>query len=648
MLPRKLGSRSLFIVLLAGSAGLSCYAEQSLTPAAVRYHRGDDLRWADANFDDSAWPVAENGRWPMPLFYSDGFMWVRMSIPVRGDASGPLAARTSRDLFWGDVLSFLADEVYVNGMLAGRQGSLPPNVGLNLHERDSVFELPAGAAEPGATATVAFRVWCPPVLRVRGSLGTLHTSIDERRNLLLARRAERATSLIANGPDLALNVLILILGAALLFGWRWAGGRDLLICSCYLIASSLLLLVSNPAFLGFAPVSRRAYLLITYGMNALTMVFGVELNWTVHGLRAPVLKRLFQASVVIFNGASLIAGMSNSPTALTHWSMLAILPAVASVNIILVSVNLWALLVRRANRLFAIAIISTSATVVLGLFGVIVAGRTIGPFYVSYFGLSIFLGEFVIFVMLAQRGWRVWRARDELSVEFEAAREVQEQLVVPAVDVPGFKIESAYAPAKQVGGDFFRILPGEDGGVLVVFGDVSGKGLKAAMTVSAIMGALHGSPSQRPSEVLAYLNRVLYGQVSGFVTCCAALIAKDGAMTLANAGNPAPYRNGEEMAVEPGLPLGLLAETSYEETRYQVAPGDRLTFVSDGVIEATNAKGELYGFERTRAISAESAYQIAKAAEQFGQEDDITVLTVTRENVGASAGTQISVPALSV
>ena len=119
-------------------------------------------------------------------------------------------------------------------------------------------------------------------------------------------------------------------------------------------------------------------------------------------------------------------------------------------------------------------------------------------------------------------------------------------------------------------------------------------------------------------------------------------------MTLANAGNPAPYRNGEEMAVEAGLPLGVLAETIYAETRYNIAPGDRLTFVSDGVVEATNAKGELYGFERTRAISAESAYQIAKAAEQFGQEDDITVLTLTRENVGASASTPISVPELSV
>jgi phosphoserine phosphatase RsbU/P len=99
-------------------------------------------------------------------------------------------------------------------------------------------------------------------------------------------------------------------------------------------------------------------------------------------------------------------------------------------------------------------------------------------------------------------------------------------------------------------------------------------------------------------------------------------------MALANAGNPAPYRNGEEMAVEPGLPLGMISEASYEETRYQIAPGDRLMFVSDGVVEATNPQGELYGFERTQAISDQPAELIAKAATEFGQEDDITVLTI--------------------
>jgi serine phosphatase RsbU (regulator of sigma subunit) len=162
-----------------------------------------------------------------------------------------------------------------------------------------------------------------------------------------------------------------------------------------------------------------------------------------------------------------------------------------------------------------------------------------------------------------------------------------------------------------------------------VVGDVSGKGLKAAMTVGSIIGALRGCPVRKPAEVLAHLNRVLHDQITGFVTCTAALIAADGNMTLANAGNLSPYRNGQELDVESGLPLGITPDGSYSETTYQLHPDDRLTFVSDGVVEATNERRELFGFQRTQAISTQSASAIAEAAKQFGQNDDITVLTLT-------------------
>jgi len=285
---------------------------------------------------------------------------------------------------------------------------------------------------------------------------------------------------------------------------------------------------------------------------------------------------------------------------------------------------------------------------ILGLTGVVNRFH-LGPrFTYDWDDLSMFFFLLSIAPVMIARHRRVTMEHAQASAELEAAREVQQQLVVPAVDVPGFRIESAYAPAKHVGGDFFRIVAAEEGSVLVVVGDVSGKGLKAAMTVSAIMGSLHGYSSSRPAEVLDHLNRVLHGRVGGFVTCCAAHIAADGTMTFANAGNPAPYRNGEEMAVEPGLPLGMLAEAGYAETRYQIACGDRLTFVSDGVVEATNPQGELYGFERTRAISNQPAKAIAEAATQFGQEDDITVVTLSRQRVEAAASVEHFVPSLPV
>ncbi|MGA8041796.1 MAG: PP2C family protein-serine/threonine phosphatase, partial [Terracidiphilus sp.] len=172
--------------------------------------------------------------------------------------------------------------------------------------------------------------------------------------------------------------------------------------------------------------------------------------------------------------------------------------------------------------------------------------------------------------------------------------------------------------------------PGNDGSLLIVVGDVSGKGLKAAMTVSAIVGALRGCALRAPAEVLAYLNRILHGQISGFATCAAVSIAADGAMTIANAGHLSPYRNSQEMTIHSGLPLGIVADGRYEEVHAALAPGERLTFVSDGVAEARNKTGELFGFDRTAAISLEPAIAIANAAQRFGQEDDITVLTVAR------------------
>jgi len=208
---------------------------------------------------------------------------------------------------------------------------------------------------------------------------------------------------------------------------------------------------------------------------------------------------------------------------------------------------------------------------------------------------------------------------------------MQQQLVAPPGDIPGFKTESVYQPARQVGGDFFRVIPELGGGVLVVVGDVSGKGLVAAMTVSAVIGALRCIPPVSPSWILNALNCGLVGELrGGFVTCCVARIGPDGAGTMANAGHLAPYLGGVELPVPAGLPMGITIESSYEEISFQLLPGQHLTFLSDGVVEARNAAGELFGFERTRAISTESAEKVAQAAQDFGQDDDITVLTLAR------------------
>jgi hypothetical protein len=631
MLPCTAGALILFAVLSAGPATLLCHAQNSAAVFPVRYHLGDGprLMWADPRFDDSAWPIAQHDQWPMPPFYSDGIVWVRMRIPVRTDAAGPLAVRSSRDSILGGLPFGLADQVYVNGVLAGAEGSFQFRVRLD-PQRDAVFDLPPSAATPGTQAVVALRIWIPPGLRRPANLGTIRISIDASRNLELAQRAAHVSNLYANSLDLALDIGIAILGLGMLVAWRWTGERDLLVFAWVMIPQALVLLAWNPTLPGANRLPFQAGALLFFVPLTLFMIALVWLNWTVHRLHAPVLKRLAQAAAVVFNLSLLLPQLFTTPHALTHAAMQTVLPADLFFESLLVAVNIWAIAKRRTNPLLALALLANPAVALLSDAGIMPFGVMVGPFYEHTFALSDFVIDFAIFVLLSQSAWKAWRARDELRVEFQAAREVQQQLVTPAVDVPGFRIQSAYLPAKQVGGDFFRVLPGGDGSVLIVVGDVSGKGLKAAMTVSAIMGALRGCPSTQPAEILAYLNHVLYGQIGGFVTCCVALIANDGAMTIANAGNPAPYCNGEEMPIESGLPLGMIADADYAEMRCLLAERDRLTFVSDGVIEATDSQGELYGFERTQAISTESPENVAQTAQAFGQQDDITVLTLTR------------------
>jgi Stage II sporulation protein E (SpoIIE) len=225
------------------------------------------------------------------------------------------------------------------------------------------------------------------------------------------------------------------------------------------------------------------------------------------------------------------------------------------------------------------------------------------------------------------------RDRDEkqrLAAELAAGRAVQQLLITESAPaVAGFKIESVYKPYGEVGGDFFQIVPCPDGGLLIAVGDVSGKGMQAAMMVSLLVGALHAfvETTTSPAELLRGLNRRTVGRTGGgFITCLCAYVTQEGEITVANAGHLAPYLNGREVTVNGGLPLGIAEQATYDETGMQVSAGDTLTFLSDGVVEARNAEGELFGFERTTTISGESAEQIARAAQAFGQEDDITVL----------------------
>jgi hypothetical protein len=129
----------------------------------------------------------------------------------------------------------------------------------------------------------------------------------------------------------------------------------------------------------------------------------------------------------------------------------------------------------------------------------------------------------VMLLAMSVRFRRIQSRNLQVESDLEAARKVQNLLILSQTPVtPGFIIESVYLPAQEVGGDFFHIAPAPDGSVLVVVGDVSGKGLSAAMTVSAIIGALRAGLAREPAEVLTHLNQALHGLISGFATSCVA------------------------------------------------------------------------------------------------------------------------------
>jgi hypothetical protein len=253
-----------------------------------------------------------------------------------------------------------------------------------------------------------------------------------------------------------------------------------------------------------------------------------------------------------------------------------------------------------------------------------------GPIPIHFSDVADFVGVFVIILIIFVRFLRIHRERERASSELAAARSVQE-LMIPreSPKTPGFHVDTVYTPATEVGGDFFHIQATGDGGLLIVIGDVAGHGLQAAMNVSMLMGALRRSPQTDPAKLLSALNEVLVGS-SSFTTCEAAYFSANGELVIASAGHPPPYLNSQEVTLPGGLPLGVVEGVVYEETRLYLHPGDRLLMMSDGVSEARKPNGELFGFDRVRNLSNQSAFFIADAAKEFGQEDDITVLTVRR------------------
>jgi phosphoserine phosphatase RsbU/P len=635
----RLASLSLLLCAAAGLQAQTFNLQTGREPVASldgfwRFHIGDNPTWADPNFDDSQWPLLRSDEAPGQQGYKNygGFAWYRFAVVVpEGD--------TDWSIYLGPMET--GYQLFVDGRLAGSFG--PIRSSLNYGVVSRAFALSPAAAAGPRTFHIAIRTWHLPAWAdfVPGGFGFFGSSYfgDSR---LIAQRAATARSLQWNGlvneyTYAVLSTLVGLIVLVLFFIRREE--REYLWFALLLLANAIdiglsfgqvLALIPLPVFDFIDGSVRSAALFAAMAFFSVVLRAPRSRTWwliAVLLLINPPVVFLYVFNITSVGIASLIVTLSVLPA--TVWILVTLLRRALQRDrdalILLVPTLLWQGFPFIDNILLITWQLGWQRWASHWTFPlltkpfVLMPGPVVGTIFI--FALLLFLIR--RFSLARQEGAR-------LSSEFESARNIQ-SLLFPAkpAATPGFAVESVYLPASEVGGDFFQIMPADDGSLLVVVGDVSGKGLKAAMTVGAIVGALRGCAVRRPAEVLAYLNRVLHGQITGFVTCTAAHIAANGNMTLANAGNLPPYRNGQELDVESGLPLGIMPDASYSETIFQLNPNDRLTFVSDGVVEATNESRELFGFQRTQAISAQSASAIAEAAKQFGQNDDITVLTLT-------------------
>ena len=609
-----------------------------------RFQVGDDPRWANAGFDDSAWTTVSLSKTlsEQGVEGYSGYGWYRLRLqPQQLAQFNNLSADSSLDLLvTGDSVGQVA--AYVNGVESGHTNGMT--------DRPAMYQSPpllVHLARPGADGTIvlAIRSWAGPSATIHRGLVDkveLGPPQDIAESLASATDQRWDRQLTAGIVVSFLFFCVALLGATLYLAQR--GHSEYLWLS--LLCLTVAFMGASETFfgLGLLPLSVFFVMNIWTGRVFMAVTLEFVLRFTGSGDRRVV--RVFQVCVLLL-----------PILALLHLTKIYEYLSVSSEVVFSVLVTVLLFRAWRRGRpdagvmllpFFLAATADSLDTVIdYAVRQHWIAERFafhhfhVGPveFPISVVTYTAFLGS--LLAVIFYRFIHVSQDEQRSAAEIEAARSVQ-ALLIPT-QMPSnhnFMLESAYLPANGVGGDFFQVLPLQDGSMLIVVGDVSGKGLQAAMNASTLVGALRNELSHDPATVLNRLNNVLVGAASApgagsgqkasvsFATCVCARVYPDGTMTIANAGHLHPYRDGREMELAADLPLGVIPNIQYVQSDFQLDVGDRLIFLSDGVVEATNAQGELFGFERTQQVSNESARYIAQAAQHFGQTDDITVVSL--------------------
>ena len=246
--------------------------------------------------------------------------------------------------------------------------------------------------------------------------------------------------------------------------------------------------------------------------------------------------------------------------------------------------------------------------------------------------------------------------RERIEQELRVARLIQQTLLPKHVpDLPGYQLAAYYQPAREVGGDFYDFLDLESGHLGLVVGDVTDKGVPAAIVMATTRTMLRASAQRldSPGEVLKRVNDVIVPDIppNMFITCLYAILDPEtGLLRYANAGHDLPYRRrrtsngggGAEELRATGMPLGLLPGMRYEEKEIILERGDSVLFYSDGLVEAHDPQRDMFGFPRLQGLvgahrsdgPAMVNFLLAELArftgEEWEQEDDITLVTLDR------------------
>ena len=248
--------------------------------------------------------------------------------------------------------------------------------------------------------------------------------------------------------------------------------------------------------------------------------------------------------------------------------------------------------------------------------------------------------------------------RERIEQELRIARLIQQTLLPKSLpQLPDYDVAAYYQPAREVGGDFYDFLELEDGRLGLVVGDVTDKGVPAALVMATTRTVLRGAAQRlfSPGEVLRRANEALVSDIppNMFITCLYAILEPEsGHLIYANAGHDLPYRRrvgrnegaAQELRAR-GMPLGLMPGMSYEEKELVLERGESVLFYSDGLVEAHDPDRQMFGFPRLRALVAEHDGErslidslleelYSFTGEGWEQEDDITLVTLRYSSTG--------------